>query len=113
MARLWMAEPTRERPKMFDAFSQPPQGGWVWYGTAEFMDIRKRSAGNCGCCRFRRVPADSSRGDQRSDATRPPLHHVRSDWCECRVVALAGANPDDLFQRLHEDFSVAHFAGAC
>ena len=54
---------------------------------------------------------NSSRGG-KSEAACPPLHLVGGDGRECGVVALAGANPDDLFQRLHEDFSVAHFAGA-
>src|SRR5437868_7009132 len=55
--------------------------------------------------------AVSSRG-KWSDASRPALHYIGRYGCKCRVVAFARANPDDLFQRLHEDFPVADLAGA-
>src|SRR3977135_4247120 len=95
--------------RMFDATSRPPWGEWrciaesavfenVWLGIAASHALPGRGHhSSCG---------------QRRDSPRSPLHLVGGDWCECGVVALASANPDDLFQRLHEDFSVADFTGA-
>src|SRR2546423_11444235 len=53
----------------------------------------------------------SSRG-QRSDASRPTLHYIRGYRRECRIVTFAGADTNDLFQRLDENFPVADFARA-
>src|SRR5213593_706563 len=73
-----------------------------------------RHASNCGCSTHHlnllKCGCHSLNGGKR-DAARAALDFVGGDGRECGVVALARANPDDLFQGLDEDFSVANFAG--
>src|SRR5881275_3168050 len=46
-------------------------------------------------------------------AAGPTLNFLGGDRCKRGVVAFAGADANDLLQRLHEDFSVTDFSCSC